>query len=145
MDTWNRSSERRILLEIKFLKFLPKKNQWMILLLIGVLLLVIALPTDRDSGSDSGTNILSGSNKTDSSSYSTETEQKLKHLLSQMEGVGEVHVMITYQKEDKVQGIVILAEGGGDAVVVRNITGVVQALFDVDSHKIRVIEKNQNK
>jgi stage III sporulation protein AG len=41
-----------------------------------------------------------------------------------------------------VEGVVVLAEGADDAVVVRNITAVVQALFDVDSHKIKVIERN---
>lgn len=131
-------------MEIKLTKLLPKKNQWVILLLIGILLVVIALPTDRKNSTNQSLEPLSGSSKAKVDVYSTETEERLTNLLGQMEGVGSVQVMITYQGNDKVQGIVILAEGGGNAVVVRNITGVVQALFDVDSHKIKVIEKNQN-
>ena len=69
-------------------------------------------------------------------------EMRLENMLSKMQGVGKVHVMITFREEEQVQGILVIAEGGGNAVVVRNITEVVQALFDVDSHKIKVIERN---
>ena len=44
------------------------------------------------------------------------------------------------QSEENVEGIVVVAEGGENSVVVRNITDVVRALFDVDSHKIKVID-----
>lgn len=120
-------------MEIKWTKFIPKKSSWMIMLLIGILLVVIAIPTNTGSA-----------NSSFDYQDKTNMEQRLESLLLQMKGVGEVHAMITYQDEEKVEGIVIIAQGGGNAVIVRNITEVVQALFDVDSHKIRVIEKKQN-
>ena len=101
------------------------KNNLMILLLVGILLLVIAIPTGEKQISE-----VSG----------TEIEQRLEKILSGMEGVGNVKVMITFQESDVVEGVAVIAEGGGNAVVVRNITEVIQALFDVDSHKIKVIE-----
>lgn len=125
-------------MEINFLKSLPKKNTWMILLLVGVLLVVIAIPTKTET-KKSTLSIYD-----DSELNETDMEKRLENLLEQMQGVGEVHTMITYQKDNLVEGIVIIADGGGNAVVVRNITEVVQALFAVDSHKIKVIEKNQN-
>ena len=125
-------------MEINFLKSLPKKNAWMILLLVGVLLVVIAIPTKTETKKST----LSIYN--DSESNETDMEKRLQNLLQQMQGVGEVHTMITYRDDKQVEGIVIIADGGGDAVVVRNITDVVRALFDVDSHKIKVIEKKQN-
>lgn len=137
-DVWRVSLERRVSLEISLLKSLPKKNTWMILLLVGVLLVVIAIPTKTES--KTGTlDIYSESNQNE-----TDMEKRLENLLQQMHGVGEVHTMITYREDKQVEGIVIIADGGGDAVIVRNITEVVRALFDVDSHKIKVIEKNQN-
>lgn len=126
-------------MESKFEKFLPKKSQWLIILLVGILLVVIAIPTNTES--DRGT--LDTYDETEISA--TDMEKRLENLLGQMQGVGEVHAMITYQEDELVEGIVVIADGGGDAVVVRNITEVVQALFAVDSHKIKVIEKNQNK
>lgn len=117
-------------MDIKWLKFLPKKNQWWIILLIGILLIVIATPTKTKT------------KITTESSYSTELEERLEHLLGSMKNVGNVQVMITSQKNGDVEGIVVLADGAKDAVVVRNITDVVQALFQVDAHKIKVIERN---
>ncbi len=125
-------------MEINFLKSLPKKNTWMILLLVGVLLVVIAIPTKTEPR-DSSLSIYD-----ETGQEATDMEKRLQNLLQQMQGVGEVHTMITYREDKQVEGIVIIAEGGGDAVVVRNITEVVRALFDVDSHKIKVIEKKQN-
>lgn len=125
-------------MEISFLKSLPKKNTWMILLLVGILLVVIAIPTKTES-KKSTLDIYN-----DDTQNETDMENRLENLLRQMQGVGEVHTMITYRDDKQVEGIVIIAEGGGDAVTVRNITEVVRALFDVDSHKIKVIEKNQN-
>ena len=125
-------------MDINFLKSLPKKNTWMILLLIGILLVVIAIPTKTEP------RVNSLSIYDDVSPNETDMEKRLQSLLQQMQGVGEVHTMITYRDDKQVEGIVIIADGGGDAVVVRNITEVVRALFDVDSHKIKVIEKKQN-
>lgn len=123
-------------MESKFMKYLPKKNQWLIVLLVGILLVVIALPTK--SSSNSGLEI----EYEESNENATEEEKRLESILSNMQNVGDVHVMITYQEDDKVQGVVVIAEGGGNAVVVQNIMEVVQALFSVDSHKIKVIESN---
>ena len=125
-------------MESKYTKFLSKKNSWMILLLVGVLLVVIAIPTKTDSEGSS----FHMYDETDQNA--TDMEKRLVSLLEKMQGVGEVHAMITYQENKQVEGIVVIAEGGGDAVIVRNITEVVRALFSVDSHKIKVIEKNQN-
>ena len=119
-------------MENKLRDMIPKKNQWLIVLLIGLLLVVIAIPTK------STTTIVQSEE-----SYALDEELRLKNILEKMEGVGNVSVMITFQKSDEIEGVVVIADGGGNAVIVRNITEVVQALFDVDSHKIKVIKANQ--
>ncbi len=124
-------------MENRFLKFLPKNNQWILLLLVGVLLVVIAMPTQTET--DMGTDI----DYEVTAKSGTDIERRLESMLGKMQGVGDVNVMITFREDEQVEGILVLAEGGGNAVVVRNITEVVQALFDVDSHKIKVIERNQ--
>ena len=116
-------------MDIKWLKYLPKKNQWWLFLLIGILFIVIATPTKK------------ATKEVEENSYSTELEERLEELLGNMKNVGKVKVMITSQKSGDVEGVVVLAEGAKDAVVIRNITEVVQALFQVDVHKIKVIEK----
>lgn len=39
-----------------------------------------------------------------------------------------------------IEGVVVIAEGGDKPVVVQNITEAVQALFSVESHKIKVVK-----
>lgn len=40
----------------------------------------------------------------------------------------------------KVEGVVIAAEGAGTGEVTKNITEAVQALFDLEAHKIKVVK-----
>ncbi len=109
-----------------------KKNQWLILLMVGILLVVIAIPT-KSGTEEKGV--------VDSKGWSTsDTEQRLENILGQMQGIGEVHVMITYKQDNQVEGVVVVAEGGEQGVTVQKITEVVRALFDVDSHKIKVTD-----
>lgn len=195
-----------------------KKSDWVVIGLVGVLLLVIAMPLgseqtgDENRGenysADGGT--LSGSTTTretgeKSSNYlSTETsdeeyvaylEKRLKNVLSQMEGVGQVEVMITiedageyviekdetsaktvtsetdnaggsrtvteqsaeettiyvengegtypYVQKEKlptIEGVVVVAEGGDNSVVVSNISESVKALLPVEAHRIKVVK-----
>ncbi|MEE0884454.1 MAG: hypothetical protein U0L59_04420 [Faecalimonas sp.] len=112
-----------------------KKNQWLILLLVGILLVVIAIPTKSDTEKDTGFRMTENED-----ANATEMEKRLESILSQMQGIGEVHVMITYRQENQVEGVVVVAEGGEQGVIVQKITEVVRALFDVDSHKIKVID-----
>ncbi len=109
-----------------------KKNQWLILLLVGILLVVIAIPTKSGTEEKSVGDLKEWS--------TSETEQRLENILSQMQGIGEVHAMITYKQDNQVEGVVVVAEGGEQGVIVQKITEVVRALFDVDSHKIKVID-----
>ena len=49
---------------------------------------------------------------------------------------------VTKELTPVVGGIIIIAQGGGDAVTVQNITEAVQALFEIDTHKIKVMKSN---
>ena len=85
----------------------------------------------------------------------TSEELKLKELLKNIKGVGEVSVMLTYEnidaggdlfsdkktKKGVVKGAVIVAEGGDTAVTRNNITEAVTALFDIPVKNVKVFEK----
>lgn len=43
----------------------------------------------------------------------------------------------------KIEGVVVIAEGGDNPVVIQDISEAVQALFDVDTHKIKIMKLNQ--
>ena len=52
------------------------------------------------------------------------------------------HPYIAKEKSPLVSGILVIAQGGDNALVVKNITEATQALFDIDTHKIKVIKGN---
>lgn len=187
---------------------LPKKNQLLILLLSGILLLVIVFPVPDSGAGDSAAGsagpLSADSTAADAAAdtsgtgeYEAYLEEKTAQTLRQVSGVGEVTVMITLksggqkiiekdqsntvqtteeedssggtravedQSSDKtsiytqgadgssapyvskelspeIEGVVVIADGGDDAVVIQNITEAVQALFGVEAHKIKIMKR----
>lgn len=179
-----------------------KKDQLLIILLVGVLLLIIAIPQGADKEKKEGAQSQTGSSTSEKSvsedAYVSTMEAHLEEILCQMEGVGKVNVMITLKASSEnvvekdvetdnetvaetdsqggsrntqnaahgettvyeggmedsgtpyiskkispqIEGVVVVAAGGNDAVIVRNITEAVQALFSIDTHKIKIMKKH---
>ena len=182
-----------------------------IVVLIGVLLLVISLPTKKSSN-DENSNLSSG---TSSSSYSKDSsdvnsdnvssdsaksyeeylEDKISVLLSKADGVGKAQVVVsvkntsekiiakdvisseesvnetdsaggvrssqksqnsstnisantnngdepfvTMENMPEIEGVVVVAQGGGEPTVVSEITSAIEALLGVPAHKIKVLK-----
>ncbi len=184
--------------EIRTGEKMPRKNQLVLLLLAGILLLVIAIPVSKPSEETlEDTQSAQSTAIQDTGDYEEYLERKTARVLEDVEGVGEVTVMITLksdgqkiiekdqsssaqtteesdsgggtrsvedQSSDKtsiyeqtadgastpyvskelapeVEGVVVIADGGDDAVVARNITEAVQALFGVEAHKIKIMKR----
>lgn len=182
------------------------KDSLLILILAGLLMLVIAWPTEPSGGkkkSDAAKsekedsqevmlNVAAGSEiQVD---YETRLEQRLSALLREMDGVGNVRVMVTFATsgeeiplkdvtrsdrdtteadgeggmrvinereygevtiyvtneegkripyivrtlEPEVIGVAVIAEGGGNPNIQKNITAVIQSLFRIDANRIIV-------
>lgn len=126
----------------------------MILLLLGVLLTVIALPvsnkTDSSSTEEKSRPFFTDASYEEQTAQRSLLEEKLEELLSQVEGVGKVRVVLmTGEQKDSsfyssgnqaVTGVLIAAEGADNSVVSRNIVEAVMALFQVEAHKIKVMK-----
>ena len=81
----------------------PKKEQLVVLLLFGVLLVVIALPTttgtmgaEKKDADISGTQGATGTD-TATLTYEEQLEKRLSAILSQVAGAGRVEVMVTLE------------------------------------------------
>lgn len=75
-----------------------KRSDWLILVLAGILILIIALPTDtkeKKQAEKSKENISKENNTKEASK--DEIERKLEDILEKIDGAGDVKVMITYQ------------------------------------------------
>lgn len=183
-----------------------KKENMIVFVLLGILLLVITIPIDGDLAKEKTKEKKEDTNKEDITVYNTlidenleyclRLEQRIEELLSNMDGVGEVQVMVTLvtskelivekdepvtrntitesdgaggtrstnessfdyetiyetdgegnkipyvikQIEPEIQGITVVAQGGGNAIVQKNISEVLEALFHLDAHKIKVVK-----
>ena len=185
-----------------------RKDNLIVLILTGVLLVIIALPVGdgrkKESGAEeeregsSAMDTDESENREESYSdemYARRLEQRLKELLSGMEGVGQVKVMITLESSPevvvekdrsivrssteendaqggsrtvsqtqtqettvfdtddgvdkpyvvktlppKVEGVVVVAQGAGSGTVDRTIVEMVQALFGLEAHKVKVVK-----
>lgn len=182
------------------------KDSLLILILAGLLMLVIAWPTEPSGGKKKGDaaksekedsqevmlNVAAGSDM--QVDYETRLEQRLSALLREMDGVGNVRVMVTFANsgeeiplkdvtrsdrdtteadgeggmrvinerdygevtiyvtneegnripyivrtlEPEVIGVAVIAEGGGNPNIQKNITAVIQSLFRIDANRIIV-------
>lgn len=117
------------------------------ILLVGILLTVIALPTGSDRSKGLGS---AGEEEESGLTEKEKLERNLEKMLSNMEGVGQVQVLLTMEetkdlftgksKSGQVQGVLIVAQGADNPVIVHNIQQSVMALFQVEAHKIRIMK-----
>ena len=119
-----------------------KGSKYIVFILAGLLILVMCIPTGTS------TNNLTLEEERVSNG---ELEERLEQVLSSMEGVGAVKVMITTEgdtssvfgtqtDEQKVCGVVVVAEGAGNATINARISDAVKALFSIDVHKISIVK-----
>lgn len=71
-------------------------------------------------------------------------EVELCSILSDIDGVGEVDVMLQYDEDEQITGAIVTAQGAGDPVVKNNVINAVMALFNISASSVEVFEKNMN-
>jgi stage III sporulation protein AG len=128
-----------------------------ILFVAAIALLLFDVLTQSKDGRRQIVDMDGGSEYTEETSLATEEEIRLEGILSQMKGVGDTSVMITYQyiekpdtvfssennKNDrKVEGVIIAAEGAGDIIIRSNIIDAVATVFDIPASNVVVFEKS---
>lgn len=193
----------KIPFQMKEIKRMNRKHL-LVVGLVGVLLLVLALPVNDEQDTEllqKGEMEHIPTQATGSlNSYRKDMEKQLEQILGEMDGVGKVEVMITmkdegetvlekdltqteertgedngqgtkreniiinsqeetiYIQEDstsstpfvskevmpRVEGVVIVAQGGGNPGTVKNISDAVLALFPVEVHKIKVVKMSSS-
>lgn len=177
------------------------KNTWVIIGIVGLLLLVIALPDGRSdtarSGDASADHLAAGQETAQESgssgmddpvqSATEDLERRLEETLSLIDGAGKVRVMLTLKDTGEkvvekdttrrsggsasaeeisdvsqstvfskngseetpyisneltpqVEGVLVVAQGGGDSLVKQNILQSVMALFPLEAHKITIVK-----
>ena len=167
--------------KIKMQLWPPKKDQLLILILVGLLLAVIAMPVEDRRQKNTQAEV--SQNDTEvaeiSLDYESRMEQKLQELLSSVEGVGKVRVMLTFEgtgektvekdvsytadsnqeeygssertpyvtseTNPRVEGVLVIAQGGENSRIQQEIIEAAQALFGIEAHKIKIMKMEGTK
>ena len=127
-----------------------KKNlrDWMVIAVIcGLLLLLVFFPFE-ETGKRNDVSFLGIESELTEEKGSLTDETRLEELLGKIDRIGAVDVMITYEneatlyssKQNEISGIVVvcLEDYSGETELL--IHEVIQALFPVSAHKIKVVK-----
>ena len=162
-----------------------KPSDFIVIILIGVLFLILSIPTEKKETDEKTEQEKLAKEATDKDEnqeeYLEESEKQLAEILESIEGVGKVKVMITLKndgvnivdknkKESKetkeeetviydgndetfpyvtsrqnpqIEGVLVVAQGGGNARVNSDISEAIMALFDVEVHKIKIVKMSE--
>lgn len=104
-----------------------------VIALVGILIYFIA--------SDINT---SGTNTKYEYSGGNELSMQVAKVLSNIDGVGNCDVLITYDDDNEICGVVVVADGGDNINVKVRIVDAVCTLVEVDGNKIKIYKMNKN-
>lgn len=71
------------------------------------------------------------------------TENRLREVLSRVDGAGNVDLIINRDKYDNVIGACVLTEAADDVAVVFRLQRVVQTVLGVENERIEVIRMEE--
>lgn len=125
-----------------------------VLFVAAIALLLFDVLTQSKDGRRQIVDMDGGTEYIEETALANEDEIRLKAILSQMKGVGDTEVMITYKTiEDKnmvfsgnnavrkVEGVIVASEGAGDIITKNNIINAVATVFNIPVSNIMVFEK----
>ena len=75
----------------------------------------------------------------------TTTEQETEETTVYVENGSEKQPYVTKEVLPKVEGVLVVAEGGDDPRVISDISDTVMALFRVEAHKIKVVKMSSSR
>ena len=140
----------------KYVKDLLVKLLTILFVAVIALLLFDVLTQSKD-GRRQIVDMNGGTEYTEETAIATGEEVRLEEILSQMKGVGDTNVMITYQSADaadtvfsgnntdrKVEGVIVAAEGAGDMIIKNDIINAVATVFDIPVSNVVVFEKSES-
>lgn len=162
------------------------KTDGIVLILIGVLVLVVLIPTGESTGAKKDSKLsekqedstLDSKQTQSDAEYVRTLEAQLTEMIESMDGAGQTRVMVTLaddgytyldknvktqekmreettvvydvgdasepyvvrRERPRVEGVVVVAQGGDRPGVITEITDAMQSLFGLEAHKVKVVK-----
>ena len=140
-----------------------KKEYMIIAIAAGIVLMLFARTGSGTAGKEGAAESTqelfsfgSGqSGEAELSAYLSYMQESMTACLGRMQGVGKAEVFLTAAPEGEslygsartpaIQGVLIVAEGADDPLVVQDITEACEALFSISVHKIKVVKMKEER
>ena len=78
-------------------------------------------------------------------SRTTQSQNSEKSSIYTQSGQGTQDPYVKKELVPETEGVLIVADGGDDPVVVENLTEAVRALFGIEAHKIKIVKREHSK
>ena len=112
-----------------------------LILLLGVSLIIVSIPSGKTKKNAQSTETTAKEDSTDL--YVKKQEKRLVNALKHVEGVEEDGKKVPYvikEVEPVVEGVVVVAQGGGNDIIKNQIVEAVSVLFHISSYKVKVLK-----
>lgn len=109
--------------DFSFLTFIKKQDKGFILLIIGAIALALLL--------------IPSSNKKSVEKTEIDEAARLEELCSQIEGVGECQVMVTY-KGGEVYAVAVICKGADSPKVRERLTDLITSMYGIGTNRVTV-------
>lgn len=135
-----------------------KKEYLIIAVVVGIAIMLFSKNSSlKKTEVSSASNRLSlwdfeESTDSETNKYVEYVSNNIKICLEKMEGVGNVEVFLniktdtdSYMGNDSfsVEGIMVVAEGADNPIVVKDIMEACEALFSLEAHKIKIVRMKE--
>lgn len=97
--------------------------------------LVVERETSVTGSSTEETDAQGGSRRVES------REREEKVIYTAAEGENQPYIVKSYVPQ--IEGVLVVAQGAGTGAVNRTVTEIVQALFDIEAHKVKVVKMRE--
>lgn len=137
----------------KLKEYIKGDKRIKLILILGVTVIIL-IAFSGISGKKSET--VSTASIGELSQYERKLEERLSDILSEIEGVGNIRVMITLDtseeseygkskdmllsvKAPEVRGVIVVCDGGDNVIIKEKITSAVSGVFRISTTRISVI------
>ncbi len=109
--------------DFSFISFIKKQDKKIIILIVGALALAILL--------------FPASNKKAEEEATLDEAARLEELCSEIDGVGECRVMVTY-REGEIYAVAVICRGADNPKVRERLTDLITSMYGIGANRVSI-------
>ena len=110
--------------DFNFTAFIKKQDKGLVMIVVGAIILALIV-------------IAMGDGDTETPNDDKRDAAALEELCSQIEGVGECHIMVTY-KGGEVYAVAVVCRGADDPLVRQRLTELITSVYGIGANRVSI-------